>query len=178
MGRPKWLRNLDTVETTVEQARVILRRNKALRSRLQTLERNLEKTGKPPKGWHCGPLYAEGHVHIGCPHCIAANSCSQCAWDKYPKDTFDLGALSNLASLFIVNSCAYAPLDGVTLDEVSNSAPVAVEYTRNHARIVYYHHGWSGGKRALDASIRRAYRFLNAHIRWAEDVIQRKARGG
>ncbi len=169
MPRPKWLRNLDAVKTTVEQARTILRRNKALLKLCQALERSLAKTGKAPKSWGAH-VFAYGSVDIGCPHCIVADDCRGCEWDNYPKSALTTRA-QGMTVTRASQPCGYAPFDGVTL--MIQRQPIMVLYNCRNALIQYYA-DYKGGKRAINASIRRCYKFLKAHIRWAEDVIQRE----
>ena len=157
--RPGWLRRLDSVATTVAQAKQIIRRNQGLLDELKRAEPELLKL-EVPEAWRQESTYS---TTIGCPHCKASDICQQCAWSKY-EGCLDSDSL-----------CSDADFDGLTFAEITTMAPLYVSYDIcNESLGVCY---WdSCHVDDMADCIKYIRRFLKAHVRWGKDVIKRKGK--
>jgi len=146
--RPKWLRALDVVETTIAQAEQIIRRNQGLLDELKRVEPELLQMTVPTdwEDWHY-------KTHAGCPHC--GGKCDDCAWANYHTEW-----------------CSDAIFDGLTYAHTGAIAPLSVEYRAAFERL------WVDcledcTVQDMRECIRDIRKFLKAHVRWGKDIIRR-----
>ncbi len=158
--RPQWLIDLDVVETTPEQARQIIKRNRALLRELKKAEPKLLKK-EVPEGWR--RTSRRGHeidIGVGCPHCdIEADDCTSCAWWSYQT--------SNSVD------CLSAIFDGLSHNDVSAMAPLFLCYESTSAALVLLKKLRGFKIQEIRDCISDIRKFLEAHITWGKDVIRR-----
>ncbi len=159
--RPQWLIDLDVVATTPEQARQIIKRNKALLRELKKAEPKLLKK-RIPDGWYrTKNRDVRKSLRIDCPHCGEEVDCGDCAWWAYAQ---------------VLGACCCGDFDGHTLDDVSNYAPISVSFWPSKACIDVIDGGQGLRSFKIEeirdciADIRK---FLEAHVTWGKDVIKR-----
>ena len=156
--RPQWLIDLDVVATTPEQARQIIRRNRALLRELKKAEPRLLKK-QIPEGW--AEIFKGGDeyqivVPLGCPHCSTMKACGSCSWSKHKS-----------------RSCEDASFGELCLDEIVEIAPLCAAYQDNYAELRVNGELCDFKTQEIRDCIADIRKFLEAHVTWGKDVIRR-----
>ena len=148
--RPKWLLRLLKVHTTPEQARQILGRNRPLLSGLDTVTAETRIRGAVGCP-HCGTI---GSVHLGC---------ATCAWQEYNRGH---------------QPCVYADFDGVNLIELMFQWPLCLQYSSIDELISFALPFNPATTQEIQDCKQTIRTFLEAHILWAETVLEEAQKKG
>ena len=151
---------LRKVETTVEQATQIIKRNQTGLDFIKTLP----FTTKEIENYHLNnnnDLIVSRLIRLGCPHCDEKFSCEQCSWQIITG--------MNTSSFF---PCCCAQFGGVNYSDIHNLEDVRIELAWDSIKIeVLYIPKRIKYMKKYREDIRLCKKFLKGHIEFAKGKI-------